>query len=429
MMIGTYRYWYNQGVRYLLDLPRGFYIPQDVPEVIETENETKKKRRTKSKHNKPKKITKKKVKKEEKANYICYEGQFLRVETGGEYAYGIIPKYDENNRRINQTNFMAIREHLKSQIPDWFNDENIPVHIIDQACREVADTYTNICNARKKDQKPFRINFKSKSKSVVETINMEASSIGKNNMIYPSKCKGLDSRINTHEPFNHENKCAYKISYDRNTHKFYIINLVNVKEKTIKEDTRKGVCSIDPGEVVPFAVFDPEGQNVLLVGENHREKFERNTISSIQSKMDKCKIKQLKEKFKSALQRTRGRIRNKQSELHHKLVNYLCSNFKHIIIPRYKTSNMKLGKKTNLGMHNIAFYKFLQFLKYKCVETNTKLYVVDEYLTTKTCCCCGHKNNPDKKDSRKYVCSDCGIEIHRDANGAVNIYWKHIKLV
>lgn len=436
MMIGTYRYWYNQAVNYLLNLPRGFYIPQDAPEVIELED-GKKKRRMKSKNTvqkKPKKSENvkkpKKPKKEDKANFICYEGQFLRVESGGEYAYGIIPKYDENNKRVSQTNLIAIRGYLKSQpLPEWFVNEKIPVHIIDQACKEAAENYSKICEARKKDQKPFRMNYKSKSKEVVETITMEASSIGKTHKIYSQKYKGIDSGIYTKEPFNFEKNTEYKISYDRSTHKFYIINLVSVNPKITENDTRKEICSIDPGEVVPFAVFDPQGSNVLLVGENHREKFERNTISSLQSKMDKCKIKQLKEKFRSALQRTRDRIQNKQSELHHKLANYLCSNFKHIIIPRYRTSNMKLGKKTNLGIRNIAFFKFLQFLKHKCFETNTKIYVVDEYLTTKTCCCCGSKNTPDKKDSRKYVCADCGIEIHRDANGAVNIYWKHTNLV
>lgn len=423
-VIGAYRYFYNQGLRYLMDLPRGYFIPQDVPEVVEVETTTK--RRTKSKHTKAKKETKerKTKKKEAVPKYILYEEQFLKVETGGIYAYGILPEYDANGKRISNTNFMAIRAHLKANIPEWFHTENLPVHLIDQASREIADKYKDVIEARSKDNKPFKMKFKSKKNSVIETVCMEAGMLNKENVICPTKFKDFDSKVYTHEPL-HNNKTEYEISYNRNTYKYHIHFLIENKKVKRPIDNRRKVCSIDPGEVVPFSIYDPQSHNVLLVGENHETFMERNTISTIQRKISRCKIKQVKEKLKSALQRTRDRIKNRQQEMHYKLANYLCSNFKHIILPNYKTANMKLHSQTNLGIREVAFYTFLKFLKHQCVKHNTKLYLVGEHLTTKTCCCCGTRNDPDKKDSRKYVCHNCGVEIHRDANGAVNIYWKH----
>ena len=50
-MIGSYRYFYNKGIAYLNSLKRDFYIPK--------------------KGNK------------KKAEFIKYEGQYLKVETGG----------------------------------------------------------------------------------------------------------------------------------------------------------------------------------------------------------------------------------------------------------------------------------------------------------------------------------------------------------
>jgi hypothetical protein len=57
-IIGAYRYFYNQGVSYLSSLERGFFIPD--------------------------KNSKK------KAEYIKYENDFLKVETGGECMHMVL---------------------------------------------------------------------------------------------------------------------------------------------------------------------------------------------------------------------------------------------------------------------------------------------------------------------------------------------------
>ena len=76
-MIGSYRYFYNQGISYLNSLERGFY--------------------------KPKKNSKK------KADYIKYEGEYFKVETNGKYAYGVIPSYDNEGNQLSLTGFQTIR--------------------------------------------------------------------------------------------------------------------------------------------------------------------------------------------------------------------------------------------------------------------------------------------------------------------------------
>jgi len=75
--------------------------------------------------------------------------------------------------------------------------------------------------------------------------------------------------------------------------------------------------------------------------------------------------------------------------MHHKIANYLCSNFKHIIVPDYGIKNMRLNSTVNRSMRNLGFYQFLTFLKHKCVERNVKLYIVNECYTSKVCSNCG----------------------------------------
>ena len=85
---------------------------------------------------------------------------------------------------------------------------------------------------------------------------------------------------------------------------------------------------------------------------------------------------------------------------------------------------MKVNSTVNRSMRNLGFYQFLVFLKHKCSEYNTKLYIVEEHYTTKACCRCGTLNTPH---DREYKCKNCNLNINRDVNGAINIALKHLQ--
>ena len=384
-MIGSYRYFYNKGIAYLNSLKRDFYIPK--------------------KGNK------------KKAEFIKYEGQYLKVETGGIYAFGVIPSYDSKGIQLSQTGFQTIRNYLKNNIPDWFI--SLPIHLIDQAARECAFNFVSIINKRKNDNKKFSMKFKRKQSSVTETINMEKSSLNKDGKIYISKFKGIDTKVYTNEPVDFKNnKHEYKITYDRNTYEYHISLLVKNKKYINKNDNKW--CSIDPGEKIFATIYNSFDRELLFLGHDERNNFNDSTIDKLQRSISK---KKTKGKIR-ALQKARNKDKNKRQEMHHKIANYLCSNFKHIIVPDYGVKKMKLHSKINRSMRNLGFYQFLTFLKHKCRERNVKLYIVNESYTTQACCNCGCLNKPNDRD---YTCKECKIEIHRDVNGAVNIALKHLE--
>lgn len=393
-LIGNHRFLYNEGVKYLSSLPRGFFKPE--------------------KGNK------------KQADFIKYKNEYIKVETGGEYAFGIIPTYyidDKGEKKqASQTDFKKIREYLKATIPDWFIKGNFPIHTIDQAAREVGDNFKKIIDSRKKDKKKFYMSFKSKQKSVIETITMEASSINKDNKIYVQKFKDIDSKLHTKENLKNTHNKEYKISYNRHTYKFYVNFSVPIEN--INVENKKEWCSIDPGEKTFTTIYNPFDREILFLANGERDSFGDHVISKLQRKISKCADKQKKIRLTRALQLQREKDKNKRKEMHHKIANYLCSNFKHIIIPSYRTKNMKLSSNVNKSIRNLGYFQFLTFLKHKCKEHDTKLYIVEEHYTTKACCKCGKLNKPD---DRKYKCSECKIEINRDANGSINIGLKHLQ--
>ena len=386
-MIGSYRWFYNQGISYLCSLQRGFFIP------------------------------KKGCKK--KAEYILHEGEYFKVETGGEYASGIIPKYDSNGKQVDQTGFQTIRNYLKTIIPEWYT--SLHIHLIDQAASECANNFKAIIEKRKNDKKKFSMKYKSKNNSVSETINMEKSSLNKQGKIYGSIFKSVDSSVYTKEPLDFKNNNnEYKIIYDRNTYEYHIALLIKHEKYNSSKIDKDKWCSIDPGEKIFATVYNSYDRELLFLGHDERDSFNDSTISKLQRSIS---IKKNIGK-KIALQKARNRDKNKRQEMHHKIANYLCSNFKHIIVPNYGIKSMKLQSGVNRSMRNLGFYQFLTFLKHKCVERNVKLYIVNESYTSQACCNCGCLNKPEDRD---YTCRECKMEIHRDVNGAVNIALKHLQ--
>ena len=386
-MIGSYRWFYNQGISYLCSLQRGFFIP------------------------------KKGCKK--KAEYILHEGEYFKVETGGEYASGIIPKYDSNGKQVDQTGFQTIRNYLKTIIPEWYT--SLPIHLIDQAASECANNFKAIIEKRKNDKKKFSMKYKSKNNSVSETINMEKSSLNKQGKIYCSIFKSVDSFVYTKEPLDFKNNNnEYKIIYDRNTYEYHIALLIKHEKYNSSKIDKDKWCSIDPGEKIFATVYNSYDRELLFLGHDERDSFNDSTISKLQRSISRKK--NIGKKI--ALQKARNRDKNKRQEMHHKIANYLCSNFKHIIVPNYGIKSMKLQSGVNRSMRNLGFYQFLTFLKHKCVERNVKLYIVNESYTSQACCNCGCLNKPEDRD---YTCRECKMEIHRDVNGAVNIALKHLQ--
>lgn len=58
----------------------------------------------------------------------------------------------------------------------------------------------------------------------------------------------------------------------------------------------------------------------------------------------------------------------------------------------------------------------------KCLEYKVKLRILDRYYpSTKLCSRCGSKKYMSLSD-RIYNCPNCGLNIDRDINAAINIY-------
>ena len=120
------------------------------------------------------------------------------------------------------------------------------------------------------------------------------------------------------------------------------------------------------------------------------------------------------------LARLYRKLANQRKDFHWKLATDLCRRFDTIVTETLNLDGMKRlwGRKIS----DLAFYQFLEILKYKCQKHKRLLKQVGQWTaTTKPCSDCGFHNEKLTLSDRQWTCLNCGSHHDRDINAAVNI--------
>ena len=120
------------------------------------------------------------------------------------------------------------------------------------------------------------------------------------------------------------------------------------------------------------------------------------------------------------LARLYRKIANQRKDFHWKLATYLCKTFDTIAIETLNLDGMKRlwGRKVS----DLAFYQFVEILKYKCSKHNRLLKQVGRWTaTSKPCSGCGYHNENLSLSDRQWSCPECSTHHDRDVNAAINI--------
>jgi putative transposase len=93
-----------------------------------------------------------------------------------------------------------------------------------------------------------------------------------------------------------------------------------------------------------------------------------------------------------------------------------------IVIEDLNVSGMMKNKHLAKAIQQQEWYKFRQYLTYKCIFFGIELVVADRYYaSSKRCSCCGHIKKNLKLSDRVYNCFNCGLTIDRDLNASMNL--------
>lgn len=127
-------------------------------------------------------------------------------------------------------------------------------------------------------------------------------------------------------------------------------------------------------------------------------------------------------KQKRRLARIHTQIANVRKDATHKLTTRLAKTFKAIGIEDLNVSGMAANRRLARAVMDGGFFEFRRQLEYKARMYGSRVVVADRwYPSSKTCSCCGVIKETLALSQRTFDCDDCGFEVDRDVNAAINL--------
>lgn len=203
-------------------------------------------------------------------------------------------------------------------------------------------------------------------------------------------------------------------------------------ESQAPDKTKHSVVALDPGVRTFMTVYSPDGA-VTEWGVGDATRLQRlcKAIDSLKSRSTEVSHHK-RYRMKKAVLRIHKKIRNLVDEVQRKLIKWLMSEFRVVLLPKFETQGMvtkgkrKLNSKTARTLCTWSHYRFKSNLMRKArLAPWFQVIETTEEFTSKTCGLCGHINEK-LGSSKTFVCPKCQYTTDRDFNGARNILLRHL---
>ena len=350
---------------------------------------------------------------------------FLMVTKPSEEKWFNYPSFQEVNR------YEYDPDQNKFPIPNWMEGE-IPSRIPRGAVKNLTGNINScLSNLRNGNITHFQMRRKTKRDSSQVLIFEDSTShnllpkqtFGETIAYYKEKHRKISLKDLS------LGKSSFTIYYDKLTEKYFLCVPRDLVISSENQATNN-VISLDPGVRCFQTGYCPDTPHVVEISNDNSK------LWKLLEKIDKFtswKSKKIKnsrnyKRLTTKILFLHRQLKNMVSDMQWKACNFLVSNYGSVILPEFRTSEMlkkkKLARRTKRMMNTLSHFKFKQKLEFKCRENRTKLFIVDESYTSKTCGSCG-KLNDNLKSSKDFNCKNCGISIDRDYNGARNILIKN----
>lgn len=164
------------------------------------------------------------------------------------------------------------------------------------------------------------------------------------------------------------------------------------------------------------------------------KKFIRNNQNKL-SKLQKGLSKKTKgsnryNKHRVKIARLHEKLTNQKRDYLHKVTNSLINDNQVIAMEDLNVKGMISNHKLARSIQELSLHEFKSILTYKCKWYDRDLVQVGRFFaSSKTCSNCGNKKDDLTLKDRVYSCDDCGHEMDRDLNAAINIKQEGIKIL
>ena len=196
--------------------------------------------------------------------------------------------------------------------------------------------------------------------------------------------------------------------------KWYASIIAEIKEE-IKPTENTNKVGIDLG--IMNYIYDSDGNhfdNPRHLDKSLEKLQKRQRRLSRKKKGSKNRIKQ-----KIGVARIHEKITNQRDDFLHKLSRYYVDNYGFIAVEDLQIKNMVRNNHLAKAISDASWSRFIQMLCYKAERAGCTVVKVEPRRTTQICSGCGKEVHKELWD-RTHKCN-CGLEIDRDYNSAINI--------
>ena len=308
---------------------------------------------------------------------------------------------------------MGIKKQIIDSLPEWSKEAPYRVRSIavKDACEAVKRAKVKYRNTGTFNEVSFR-----SRKDIRQSVFLPKSAI---------EAKGIFTRLlgqmRYSEPLpeiKHDCRLVYEYG------KWFVVIPVDM-EKPTEARTKLRSVSFDPGVRTFLTGYCEEG--ILEIGRRAYEKIMGLCVQYdwMTALMTKVKARR-RQNLKRARTRLLYRVECLKRELHWKTATFLAKSFETIVIPEFSAGQMtgrtkrRLVSKTARAMLNLGQSRFREVLSLQCEKYGSRMLVVSEEYTSKTCPSCGQLHEK-LGGAEIFRCPHCGYVSPRDANGARNI--------
>ena len=152
------------------------------------------------------------------------------------------------------------------------------------------------------------------------------------------------------------------------------------------------------------------------------KRYERKLARANRSLSRKVYLSKNWHKAKAILSGVHYRIACIREDAHHQASIRIVRKASAIGIETLNISGLLKNRKLAKALSDSALSRFLTMLKYKAERRGIPITQADKFFaSSKTCSSCGHKKTDLTLSDRQYHCPECGLDIDRDLNAAINL--------
>lgn len=229
-----------------------------------------------------------------------------------------------------------------------------------------------------------------------------------------------DIKIKMHRPLKENSSIKAATISQTPTGKYFISILIEYPEEILTQIKAKEETIIGLDYSSSSLYIDDEGE------QSEYPKYYRQAEAKLKKEQRKLSKKQKdsknSEKQRQKLAKLHEKVANQRKDFLHKESRQIANAYEAVIVEdidmKAISQCLNLGKSTN----DNGYGKLRVFLDYKLKEQGKQLIKIDKwYPSSKLCRHCNTINKDLTLSQRNWKCSNCGEELDRDINAAINI--------